>query len=177
MIVRMPRLFVVVLVGLCVPATSTVGANASAATAPCVSPEWKQMNFWVGDWDVSWPGGSGSNHVTKILGGCVVEENFSGDSSRPLHGLSVSTYDPSSKRWKQTWVDDRGSYIDLAGGLVNGEMTLGRETTKPDGKSIRVRMVFKNVQANAFDWSWERSDDGGTTWTVQWPIHYTRKRP
>ena len=27
---------------------------------------------------------------------------------------------------------------------------------------------------NEFDWSWERSTDGGATWNVIWPIHYTR---
>jgi len=27
-----------------------------------------------------------------------------------------------------------------------------------------------------FDWNWERSDDGGATWQVNWNIHYTRKK-
>jgi len=32
-------------------------------------------------------------------------------------------------------------------------------------------MVFKNITANKFDWSWEGSKDGGKTSKVQWPIH------
>jgi hypothetical protein len=36
-------------------------------------------------------------------------------------------------------------------------------------------MVWKNISAAEFDWSWEASRDGGKTWQVNWPIHYKRK--
>jgi hypothetical protein len=52
-------------------------------------------------------------------------------------------------------------------------MVFEREFAR-DGKQIRQRMVFKNIRGNEFDWSWERSEDGGKTWQVQWPIHYKR---
>ena len=44
-----------------------------------------------------------------------------------------------------------------------------------NGKAVTLRMVFFHVAADAFDWRWERSADGGKTWTVLWSIHYTRK--
>ena len=37
------------------------------------------------------------------------------------------------------------------------------------------RMVWKNISAGEFDWSWEGLRDGGKTWQVNWPIHYKRK--
>jgi hypothetical protein len=37
-------------------------------------------------------------------------------------------------------------------------------------------MVFFNIKPDSLDWSWEASTDGGKTWTVQWPIHYARKK-
>jgi hypothetical protein len=54
-------------------------------------------------------------------------------------------------------------------------MILAREATRGDGTRFLQRMVFKNISASEFDWSWEASKDGGETWTVQWPIHYKRK--
>ena len=79
------------------------------------------------------------------------------------------------RRWKQTWVDNEGGYLDFVGEFKNGQMILAREATRPDGTKSLQRMVFKNITHDEFDWSWEGSKDGGKTWTVLWPIHYQRK--
>ncbi len=93
-----------------------------------------------------------------------------------LRGRSFSVYVPREHRWKQTWVDNEGGYLDFTGSLKNGEMILSREGTRPDGTRVLQRMVFKNIAADQFDWSWENSKDNGKTWQVIWPIHYQRKK-
>jgi hypothetical protein len=45
----------------------------------------------------------------------------------------------------------------------------------PTGKIIS-RMVYHNIQKDAFDWDWEASSDGGKTWKNNWHIHYDRKK-
>ena len=92
----------------------------------------------------------------------------------PLRGISVSTFDVTGK-WKQTWVDNEGSYLDFIGEFKDGQMILQREATQPNGIKLLQRMVWKNIAANELDWSWEASRDGGKTWQVQWPIHYKRR--
>src|SRR5438445_581393 len=77
--------------------------------------------------------------------------------------------------WKQTWVDNEGGYLDFIGEFKDGQMVLAREAVRRDGSKVQQRMVFKNIGRNEFDWSWERSLDGGKTWEVLWPIHYKRK--
>ncbi len=109
------------------------------------------------------------------MDGCVVQENFSGGGATPLHGMSVSRFDPKSGKWKQTWVDNQGSYLDFTGEFKDGQMILWRQDTRKDGKQVMQRMVFKNITPDAFDWSWEQSQDQGKTWTVQWPIHYKKR--
>lgn len=89
--------------------------------------------------------------------------------------MSVSIFDTRAGKWKQTWVDNQGSYLDFVGEFKDGQMVLARDGVRPDGSKIVQRMVFKNIQANEFDWSWESSADGGKTWHVDWPIHYKRK--
>jgi hypothetical protein len=151
------------------------------APNPCVRSEQKQFDFWVGEWDLTWPGqnpgevGRGTNSIKRILDGCVVQESFSGQDAMHLRGTSVSIFDANAGKWKQTWVDNEGGYLDFIGELKDGQMILQREATRPDGTKILQRMVWKNITANELDWSWEASRDGGKTWQVQWPIHYKRK--
>ena len=152
-----------------------------AASQPCSEPEQKQLEFWLGDWNLTWPGqnggeaGHGTNSIKRVLDGCVVQENLSGEKSMPLRGTSVSLFDARAGKWKQTWVDNEGSYLDFTGEFKDGQMVLSREFMKPDGSKVQQRMVFKNIIPGEFDWIWERSLDGGKTWQVMWPIHYKRK--
>src|SRR5438309_2139517 len=167
---------------LLLAACCAVAEQSGAATAPpCSSAEQKQFDFWVGEWGLTWPGqkagevGHGTNSIKRILDGCVVHESFSGLESMPLRGNSVSVFDGNSGKWKQTWVDNEGGYLDFTGEFKDGQMVLAREAVRPDGSKVQQRMVFKNIGRNEFDWSWERSLDGGKTWEVLWPIHYKRK--
>jgi hypothetical protein len=157
-------------------------SNTTAAQpSPCAAPQQKQLDFWVGEWDLTWPGnnpgevGHGTNSIKRVMDGCVVEENFSGGDSMHLRGKSVSMYVPQAGKWKQTWVDNEGGYLDFVGEFEDGQMILAREATRPDGTRVLQRMVFKNIRATEFDWSWEASKDGGKTWVVNWPIHYRRQ--
>ena len=125
-----------------------------------------QFDFWLGDWNVTWgEDGKGTNHITRILDGKIIQENF---SAPDLKGMSVSSYDPERKLWCQTWVDNSGSYLDFTGNFDNGKMILVR------GEVCKQRMVWYNIETNHFDWNWERSDDGGQTWRTLWQIRYQR---
>jgi hypothetical protein len=174
--------FVVVLFCLG-PCLASFGQNATGSAPPdlCAVPEQKQLEFWVGDWDLTWPGEKqgqtdhGTNSIHRVLDTCVVQENFSGGDAMHLRGISVSIFDVRSHKWKQTWVDNEGGYLDFVGEFKDGQMILARNAVRPDGTKVVQRMVYKNITPNEFDWSWEASKDGGKTWQVQWPIHYKRK--
>jgi hypothetical protein len=137
--------------------------------------EARQFDFWLGDWDVTWGDGErGRNQVTAILDGRVVLENFDGQPASPLRGMSVSVYNPALGLWQQTWVDNQGNYWAFAGRFADGRMVLSTEVLR-DGRSVRLRMVWFNLGPAALDWNWERSNDGGQTWTVLWQLHYARR--
>ena len=88
----------------------------------CNSPESKQFDFWLGDWEFTSQGSRGANRVTKILGGCVILENFGDGTADTLNGQSISTFDRATKKWKQTWVDNGASYLDFTGGMADGKV-------------------------------------------------------
>lgn len=147
---------------------------------PCSGEKMKEFEFWVGDWDLEWKSAEGkvqkgSNKIAWILGDCVLREEFDGGRDLPLRGQSYSMYDKLSGSWKQTWVDNQGSYLDFSGGVEDGRMILSRSFTNRAGKTIMQRMVFFNIARNSLEWNWENSADGGKSWNLAWHIKYTRR--
>ena len=143
----------------------------------CDSPESRQLDFWVGDWQLAYkgPGGapaSSRNRISKTLDGCVVLEEFTGASGTKLDGRSFSTFDRATKQWRQVWVDNTASYLDFTAARVDGDMAFVRSFTK-DGKTTHQRMVFRDVKPDSLTWLWQSSPDG-QAWTTQWEIGYTR---
>ena len=136
-----------------------------------------ELDFWVGDWDVSWAGGHGTNRLTRILGDRVIHEQFDGaddDGSGGLRGQSWSVFEPKQRLWRQTWVDDQGGYLELVGGQVDGWFAFGRAAPENGPKALQ-RMVFRDVQQDRLQWTWEHSEDGGATWATRWEIAYRRR--
>lgn len=155
-----------------------------AAQAPpshgCDSPESRQLDFWLGEWELTYRQPDGAvgksrNRITKVLDGCVVLEEFSGAPGVKLEGRSVSTFDRNTRRWKQAWVDNTAAYLDFTGGLEDGHMVFSRDAQR-EGRTFRQRMVFRDVERDRLKWLWQRSDDGGGTWVTQWEIDYRRVR-
>ena len=154
---------------------------AQAQTLPvygCDSPESKALDFWLGDWELTYKGDDGKpatsrNRITKALNGCAVLEEFTGAPGTKLDGRSYSTFDRATRAWKQTWVDNTGAYLDFTGGTAGGEIHFMRDAER-QGRRFKQRMVFQDVQKDSLTWRWQRSDDGGTTWVTQWEIAYRR---
>jgi hypothetical protein len=165
-------------------ASMAVAQTSQPSTPPsCAAPEFRQLDFWVGDWDLTWPGSRtneiqhGRNTIRKMLDDCVIQEQFDGGADVPLRGISVSMYNARLQKWQQTWVDNQGAYLDFVGEFRDGQMTLSRHGRNQKGDAVEQRMVFKGIQRDSFDWNWEQSTDGGKSWTVIWPIHYVRHKP
>src|SRR5690242_901772 len=117
--------------------------TANTGTENAVPPETRQFDFWLGEWDLTWQGGRGTNSIRSILDGHVIEERFHSDDI-PLHGISLSVYGSQLGQWRQTWVDSQGSYLDLVGGW-DGERMILTTSRMREGKPIVLRMVFSNI--------------------------------
>ncbi len=143
----------------------------------CDGPESHQFDFWLGDWELHYvddgrPGVS-RNRIRKILGGCAILEEFTGAPGTRLEGRSLSTFDRVTRKWRQTWVDNTAAYLDFEGARDDGRMILSREAGTP-GHRFRQRMVYRDIRPDGLKWLWQRSDDGGRTWTTRWEIDYRR---
>jgi len=131
--------------------------------------ETHQFDFWVGEWDAIGtsygPGGKqtrteAKNSITRDLAGHVVRESF---KMPGLSGMSISVFDPGARLWRQTWVDNQGEYIALAGTFTGGKMIL-HTIPRPLRPNSVNRMVFSKITSDSFDWDWDASADAGATW-------------
>ena len=161
-----------------VAAALATGAGAQRhPLSACDSPEARQFDFWVGEWNASYElegkKATSRNRITKILDGCAILEEFTGAPGIALDGRSLSTFDRNTRRWGQTWVDSEGSYLDFHGAFIDGRMIFTREAER-DGRKFQQRMVWQDIAADTFKWLWQRSEDEGKTWKTLWEIDYRR---
>ena len=151
-------------------------AQTTPPPKPCSAPECSQFDFWLGDWGLTHSDTvHATNLITKEMDGCVIHEHFNNPSTN-YRGESWSMYNPGTKKWQQTWVDNQCSYIALTGVFENGEMALYTEPFTLNGKKTINRMVYYNIKKDSLDWRWEASTDEGKTWKQNWLIHYKRKK-
>lgn len=150
--------------------------RSDMAVNPCkASPEFRQFDFWIGEWDVKNPQGvlSGSSSVQLILGQCIIFENWTGGSG--TNGKSFNIYDANDKKWHQTWVDDKGTFTHYIGGLVDGKMVVVAETIIAGQKTL-AKMTFSKLPNGDVRQFGENSTDDGKTWVTAFDLIYSRKR-
>lgn len=138
-------------------------AEESAKHHSCDAPEYRQFDFWIGDWD-GFEGGDAPSarlHVEKLLEGCVVHERYEGADGHK--GESFSVYDASRKLWHQSWVTNRGELLVIEGTFHDGKMVLAGADRTADGRERRVRGTWKAEGATVRETA-VTSVDGGKTW-------------
>lgn len=143
---------------------------------PCgAKPEYRQFDFWVGEWDVQVSGQqAGTNSVQLILGDCVIFENWTG--ARGMIGKSFNIYDAAKGRWQQTWVDSTGNVLELYGEFKDGAMRLTGEKLGPNGAKIINKLTFFPLEGGRVRQLWESSRDDGKTWNTVFDGLYIRKK-
>lgn len=134
-------------------------------------------DFWVGEWNLTWSDANGTvsqgkNRIGKILDGKVIQENFEDETG--FKGTSISVFNPAQKMWHQAWADNQGGYFDLDGEISGDKKIFKTKLREVNGKKIIQRMVFYDITPQSFTWDWEKTEDGGKTWTLQWRIHYVK---
>jgi hypothetical protein len=139
---------------------------------PCSSPEYRQFDFWVGEWIVHNPKGQqvGTNRIKKVEGGCGLQENWT--ASNGSTGRSINAYHPAIGKWVQAWVGG-GSTLLLEGGYDGEKMVLSGVSAGPSGAKTRDRITWSRVTGGKVRQVWEQSTDEGKTWTVAFDGTYS----
>jgi len=146
------------------------------AVKPCSAPEGGQLDFWLGDWVITYADNSHAYSVVdKKMDGCVVHEQFR-DPGKNYVSESWNVYNPNIHKWQQTRVDNQGAYLQMAGRLDGSDIMLYAKPKILQEGNLQMRAVYYNIKSDSFDWKWEQSRDNGNTWTAEIMMHYDRKK-
>ena len=160
------------------PSPAVTSAPTPAPSAACVGPQYRQFDFWLGEWDLAGVDGkkSAEDKVGSILGGCAIQENWTGVKSG--QGLSLSAYDPATKHWHQTLMDDSGAVLKLEGEFADGKMILvgQRPSQKEKGVTITHRIAWNLMPDHRVHQYWEASTTGGRTWKPVFEGYYVPRK-
>lgn len=146
-----------------------------AAANPCKArPEFREFDFWIGEWLPKNPQGVtvGTSSIQLILGDCIIFENWDTPASS---GKSFNLFDTRDNKWHQTWVDARGTMTHYVGGLQDGKMVLISESVS-NGKKTLNRMTYSKLAEGNVRQHGESSVDDGKTWTTTFDFTYVRKK-
>lgn len=159
---------------------ATPAATSASKTGNCTDPEYRQLDFWLGEWDLSWTQndgkpGQGTNSITQQpYDNCVIMENFDGAPTMEFKGMSVSTWHKPSKLWRQAWVDDQGGFFSLYGG-PNEDGTFSLEMERPGDRGPFRRMVWEDITDKSLVWRWQGKSSVEKPWIDQWVIYYAKR--
>lgn len=153
------------------------------AQKPCSKPEFRQFDFWIGEWEAFAKNGqkSGDSRISLILDSCVILEEWTSTGAQQgliFSGKSFNSYNAATKQWQQTWTDNTGNTTEF----LRGEASPGKivyiadKVTGPKGESLKRRLTFTKLDADKVRQFGEISSDGGNSWTTEYDLEYRRKK-
>lgn len=148
------------------------------------------FDFMIGSWTVShrrlnhrlsgcdeWTAFTGTSTTRKILRGFGnVEDNVLDFPDGPVHAAAVRSFDPQAGTWAIWWLDGRSPHrldVPVVGRFVDGVGTFYADD-RLEGRAIRVRFLWHPNPGAQPRWEQAFSVDGGTTWEVNWVMHFQR---
>ncbi len=163
-----------------IPLVCLAQDEESADTTPaavCSSEQYRQFDFWIGDWDVSSNGAAaGTNSIHPVHKGCALQENWQGSGEGGISGSSFNIYDRANDKWHQTWVDSSGTLLELDGGYFDGKMVLSGERPSRDGSGTSLhRISWSPLENGSVRQLWEVSNNDGRSWSVLFDGLYEKK--
>ena len=171
----------------------TNSVTADAAKPPTASEErdgQHDFDFAIGRWKIhlsrlehpltgskKWIEFDGTLVARKIWDGRAnIEEVELKSPAGPIEGLTLRLYNPQSRQWSIYWANSKNGSMDPSpqvGQFKNGRGEFyGQDML--DGKLIYVRFVWTKTNSDSPHFEQSYSNDGGTTWEVNWITDQTR---
>ena len=150
---------------------------------PCSSSQFRQFDFWIGEWDVFGKTGqkAGDSKISLILDSCIIlEEWTSANMQQGLRyaGKSFNTWNAATKEWQQTWVDNTGNTTAYTHGKYEEKKIIFKTDPFPFSKdTIAVRrLTFFDLGKDKVRQLGEITKDKGATWATEYDLEYRRKK-
>ncbi len=158
-------------------------AEAQSGKLPCSRPEYRQFDFWIGEWEAFGVNGkkAGDSKISLILDSCIILEEWTSASVQQglrYAGKSFNTYNATTKQWQQTWVDNAGGTNEyMQGKFENSQIIFSSTPFKFSKDTMAIRkMTFTNLGPAKLRQHGEISKDNGATWVTEYDLEYRRRK-
>lgn len=129
----------------------------------CGSDEWERFG--------------GESSTRPILGGAGnVEDNLIAFPGGPVRAAAFRSFDAASGDWSIWWLDGRAPHalqVPVVGRFTGGEGAFYADD-EFEGRPIRVRFLWRGIEAGAPHWEQAFSGDGGRSWETNWEMDFSR---
>jgi hypothetical protein len=117
----------------------------------------------------------GTGVCRKIWDGSQIEQAIFNAPTAQIEGLTLRLYNPQSHQWSLSWANRKIGTLDppQIGEFKNGVGEFFAQD-RIDGKVILLRFRWTKVNTSTPHFEQSFSDDGGTTWEVNWITDQTR---
>ena len=162
----------------------TISNFLLAQRLPCSHPEFRQFDFWIGEWEVYNNGNgkkAGDSKISLILDSCIIlEEWTSAGVQQGLRyaGKSFNTWNKIVKQWQQTWVDNTGNTTAYVIGKYENNKIIFYTDPFPFSKDTTAtrRLTFFDLGKDKVRQFSEITKDNGGTWSPEYDLEYRRRK-
>ncbi|MGE3930749.1 MAG: hypothetical protein AB7G05_11350, partial [Hyphomonadaceae bacterium] len=99
-------------------AALAAGAAAPIMPGDCSAPEFRQFDFWAGEWEIGPHDGTqrtGASTISLEQSGCVLVERYRAVTGEGA--MSLTGYDARRGVWRHSWSSNTGSVAYVEGGV------------------------------------------------------------
>lgn len=146
----------------------------------------KRIAFLIGDWNVvlmakpdargDWEKSAATSRFEVVLEGAAIRQTIEGYmAGQRFLGLGYFCYSRMTGKWQHSWIDNLATLISIyEGDFIDDAWVLIGTEKGPQNSSFLVRLTWKSIAENSFDWLLETSADGQTWWPTM-KMAYSRK--
>lgn len=152
--------------------SQNVGATESPRCATIAQS--RQLDFWLGHWTIVGPDGkpNGTSRVHLALASCVIIESWSGGQGH--EGENMFAYSQDDGIWHGMFADNEGRVHVFAGTVNSGVAIFSGPSRGPNGENFLNRITIARAKSEGVMQLWEKSANGGATWSTEFRGKYTR---
>jgi hypothetical protein len=174
---RLARVFPTLLIIFAFCLFFAPGAQAAPDPAACSANQGsRQLDFWLGNWTVSRADGqpTGASNVSLSLDKCLIVEHWEGEMGHK--GETIFAYSPDDKSWHGMFADNEGRVHVFEGQVQEGRAEFEGPSRGPNGQAVLNRVRLIRESSDKLEQTWEKSTDGGKSWTTIFQGEYSRKQ-
>lgn len=179
------RPLIAVIVISCLALQVQAQDDAERDPGRCLTAEHEKVAFLTGKWSVvsrqrvslstdEWVESQGEARWRPILGGCVMEESWTGVvGDNHVEWVQLVAFNSHTEAWERSFVDTGHGNLLRSEGYVDDGRLIFNHSQMRNGQLLIDRTTLEPVDSDSLQIILESSFDGGKSWTTLWTLHYS----